>query len=183
MPHHVGSSVIWSPIAVQPSCQWPSPACCTNRVIEICRENGVELPVFELQGNRFAASTSTIDVTLPFARRKSPNGVDFLAGVCPETCVHCHCPDGCQLNANSWPVVIATGSGPRKFPRAATTTGKSAGAISNRDRNREGRTESWDGDRPPEPRACGASPRGRGNGPAPPRSVGVLREDACHSYG
>ena len=46
MPHHVGSSVIWSPIAVQPSCQWPSPACCTNRVIEICRENGVELPVF-----------------------------------------------------------------------------------------------------------------------------------------
>ena len=53
----------------------------TNRVIEICRENGVELPVFELQGNRFAASTSTIDVTLPFARRKSPNGVDFLAGV------------------------------------------------------------------------------------------------------
>ncbi len=124
-------------------------------------------------GRTFGWRTSTIDVTLPFARRKSPNGVDFLAGVgagraslgaelalCPETCVHCHSPDGCHVYANSWPVVIATASGPRKFPRAATTTGKSAGAISNRNRNREGRTESWDGYRPPEHRECGAAPVG-----------------------
>ena len=40
----------------------------TNRVIEICRENGVELPVFELQGNSFLVTFRATMVPTPIQR-------------------------------------------------------------------------------------------------------------------
>jgi ATP-dependent DNA helicase RecG len=40
----------------------------TNRVIEICREYGVELPVFELQGNSFLVTFRATMVPTPIQR-------------------------------------------------------------------------------------------------------------------